>query len=139
MQPVKRARRSPRRTGKLILLPFLVMSVCCGLPAAGGLSLVAAEVRSPKTHKVDFNREVRPILAKNCFACHGQDEAKRAKGLRLDHREGAIKPLKSGEPAIIPGDPDSSAVVLRITEEDETMRMPPNKHGNRSRRPRSMC
>ena len=90
--------------------------------------------RSPsatKTPKVDFNREVRPILAKNCFACHGQDEAKRAKGLRLDRREAAVKPLKSGETAIVPGDPDSSELILRITEEDETLRMPPKKHGNR--------
>ncbi len=63
--------------------------------------------------KVDFNREVRPILSKNCFACHGSDEAKRAKGLRLDQREAAIKPLKSGEAAIVPGDPDSSALYLR--------------------------
>ena len=87
--------------------------------------------RLPKAHKVDFNREVRPILAKNCFACHGQDEAKRAKGLRLDRRESAVKPLKSGETAIVPGDPDSSELIVRVTEEDETLRMPPRKTGNR--------
>ena len=86
---------------------------------------------SPTARKVDFNREVRPILAKNCFACHGQDEAKRAKGLRLDRRESAVKPLKSGETAIVPGDPESSELILRITEEDETLRMPPKKTGNR--------
>jgi hypothetical protein len=81
--------------------------------------------------KVDFISEVRPILAKNCFACHGPDEAKRAKGLRLDQHESAIKPLKSGDAAIVPGDPDSSALYLRITEEDETLRMPPKKAGGR--------
>ncbi len=81
--------------------------------------------------KVDFSREVRPILAKNCFTCHGPDEAKRAKGLRLDQRESAIKPQKSGDPAIVPGDPDSSALYLRIIEEDETLRMPPRKTGGR--------
>ncbi len=80
---------------------------------------------------VDFNREVRPVLSKNCFACHGSDEAKRAKGLRLDLRATAIKPLKSGETAIVPGDPDSSALVARIAEEDDTIRMPPRKAGNR--------
>ncbi|MFO0892047.1 MAG: PSD1 and planctomycete cytochrome C domain-containing protein [Isosphaeraceae bacterium] len=80
---------------------------------------------------MDFNREVRPLLAKNCFACHGSDEAKRAKGLRLDVRDAALKPLKSGDPAIVPGDPDGSALVARITEEDETLRMPPKKSGNR--------
>jgi hypothetical protein len=84
-----------------------------------------------KPNKVDFIREVRPILAKNCFACHGPDESKRAKDLRLDHRESAIKPLKSGDAAIVPGDPESSALYLRITEEDETLRMPPKKVGGR--------
>jgi len=81
--------------------------------------------------KVGFIAEVRPILAKNCFTCHGPDEAKRAKGLRLDQRESAIKPLKSGDAGIVPGDPDSSALYLRITEEDETLRMPPRKAGGR--------
>ncbi len=81
--------------------------------------------------KVDFIAEVRPILAKNCLVCHGLDEAKRAKGLRLDQRESAIKPLKSGDAAIVPGDPESSALYLRITEEDETIRMPPRKAGGR--------
>jgi mono/diheme cytochrome c family protein len=80
--------------------------------------------------KVDYNREVRPILARNCFACHGQDEAKRAKGLRLDRRDSAVKPLKNGEKAIVPKDPDSSELIARITEEDATMRMPPRKSGN---------
>jgi hypothetical protein len=90
-------------------------------PAAGPLS----------GRKVDYNREVRPILAKNCFACHGQDEAKRAKGLRLDLREAAVKPLKNGDVAIVPGDPDSSELIARLVEEDETLRMPPKKTGGR--------
>ena len=112
---------------RLLMLGSLYPSLAT---IAGSISTSTAEPTSPKTRNVDFNREVRPILAKNCFACHGQDEAKRAKGLRLDLREGAVKPLKSGETAIVPGDLDSSALVLRITEEDETLRMPPKKHGN---------
>jgi len=103
-----------------------------------GVALVSPPVGRPSfagdaaaTVKVDYIREVRPILAKNCFACHGPDEAKRAKGLRLDLRDSAIKPLKSGDAAIVPGDPDSSALYLRITEEDETLRMPPKKTGER--------
>jgi len=106
-------------------LCLLIVSLSCGFDSE------AAEPGSSKTRTVDFNREVRPILAKNCFACHGQDEAKRAKGLRLDQRESAVKPLKSGETAIVPGDADSSALFLRITEEDDTLRMPPRKSGNR--------
>jgi hypothetical protein len=102
------------------------------LGLATGLPLsLAAEPASPKTSKVDYNRDVRPILAKNCFACHGQDEAKRAKGLRLDRRESAVKPLKSGETAVVPGDPESSELIQKITDEDDTLRMPPKKTGNR--------
>ncbi len=90
-----------------------------------------AEPAKPEAHEVDYNRDVRPILAKNCFACHGQDEAKRAKGLRLDRRDAAIKPTKNGQIPIVTGDPDSSEMILRITEEDETLRMPPRKSGAR--------
>jgi hypothetical protein len=106
-----------------VLLAIAVVLVPLGPPA------FADDPAGPG--KVDFIREVRPILAKNCFTCHGPDEGKRAKGLRLDLRESAIKPLKSGDPAIVPGDPESSALYLRITEEDETLRMPPKKVGER--------
>jgi Protein of unknown function (DUF1553)/Protein of unknown function (DUF1549)/Planctomycete cytochrome C len=116
--------RSPNR--------LLALAIFCGLGTVTGWSYTpAAEPTTPKTQKVDFNREVRPILAKNCFACHGQDEAKRAKGLRLDRREAAIASRKNGEKAIVPGDPDSSEMILRVSEEDETLRMPPRKSGNR--------
>ncbi len=102
-----------------------------GLLPAPGLVPAAEPGASAAKRKVNYNREVRPILAKNCFACHGQDEAKRAKGLRLDVRESAIKPLKNDDVAIVAGDPDSSEVIARVTEEDETLRMPPRKTGNR--------
>ncbi len=120
-----------RPTGLMVLDCVLLLSA---LPMAGtSLADEPASTTGPaKTARpVDFNREVRPILSKNCFACHGTDEAKRAKGLRLDLREAAVKPLKSGEAAIVPGDPDSSNLVARISEEDDTLRMPPRKAGNR--------
>ena len=115
-------RFAARRSAALCLL---MVSLYCGATS------MAAEQSSPKARTVDFNREVRPILAKNCFACHGQDDARRAKGLRLDQRASAVKPLKSGETAIVPGDAESSALFLRVTEEDDTLRMPPRKAGNR--------
>ncbi len=122
-------RNSPR-------IPFRthLVGVLVGLVLVIGRNETPASATEPDAsskRKVDFNREVRPILAKNCFACHGQDEAKRAKGLRLDVREAAIKLLKSGETAIVPGDAESSALIFRITEDDETVRMPPAKSGNR--------
>ena len=75
--------------------------------------------------KVDFTREVRPVLASHCFKCHGQDEGARKAELRLDVRQFAIKPAKSGELAIVPGKPDKSELVRRIFAEDDDQ-MPPD-------------
>jgi len=116
----------------IALLRLGLLGLFWGLESLIGPSLsLGAEPGSAKTGRVDYNREVRPILARNCFACHGQDEAKRAKGLRLDRRESAVKPLKSGETAIVPGDPESSELIQKVTDDDETLRMPPRKAGNR--------
>ncbi len=120
-----------RATGMMVLgCVQLVSALPAARPSPAGEPLSASpDARTVKP--VDFNREVRPILSKNCFACHGSDEAKRVKGLRLDQREAAVKPLESGEAAIVPGDADSSNLVARISEEDDTVRMPPRKAGNR--------
>ena len=74
---------------------------------------------------VDFNREVRPILAQQCFACHGMDDHGRKGKLRLDLSESAYGQGKSGETAIVPGKPDASEVVKRILTTDEDDLMPP--------------
>ena len=110
-----------------------MMGLClaAGWGVGAAPSMAAEPGAAGSQRRVDFNREVRPILAKNCFACHGQDETKRAKGLRLDRRESATRPLQSGETAIVPGDGDSSELILRVTEEDDTIRMPPRKAGSR--------
>jgi Protein of unknown function (DUF1553)/Protein of unknown function (DUF1549)/Planctomycete cytochrome C len=112
---------------RLGALVGVVAAIACSV----ALGVRAGELGTASTRKLDYNRDVRPILAKNCFACHGQDEAKRAKGLRLDRRESAVRPRGDSEAAIIPGDSESSALVFRITEEDETIRMPPRKAGKR--------
>jgi hypothetical protein len=75
--------------------------------------------------QVDFNRDVRPILANHCWQCHGFDEHSRQAGLRLDIREQALKPAESGEIAIIPGNPDHSELMARVTAGSEDVRMPP--------------
>lgn len=80
---------------------------------------------------VDFNREVRPILSTKCFQCHGPDEPARKAGLRLDVRENAIKALKSGNAAIVPGKDGESELVARISSGDEDEVMPPTQHGPR--------
>ena len=73
----------------------------------------------------DFNREVRPILSNNCFKCHGPDDKARKSKLRLDVREEALKPAKSGDVAIVPGKVDESELVTRIFSKDEDVMMPP--------------
>ncbi len=71
------------------------------------------------------------MLSRNCLACHGPDPSKRAAGLRLDRRDEATKARDNGTAAIVPGDPDSSALILRITADEDTLHMPPKKSGNR--------
>jgi mono/diheme cytochrome c family protein len=86
--------------------------------------IVAAE------HAVDFNRDIRPILAANCYACHGPDEAERQADLRLDTKAGALADL-GGHAAISPGKPDDSALLQRITSTDPDAVMPPPDTGKK--------
>jgi hypothetical protein len=72
--------------------------------------------------KVEYNRDVRPILMENCFACHGPDSASRKAGLRLDQRDAAIK-----MGAITPGKAKESALIERINTSDPKEIMPPPK------------
>ena len=78
---------------------------------------------------ISYNRHVRPILSNNCFACHGPDEATRPAGLRLDVREDAISPLRSGNVALVPGDAAASEMLTRIHAENPHDRMPPMEAG----------
>jgi hypothetical protein len=70
----------------------------------------------------EYNRDVRPILAENCFACHGADSAARKAKLRLDVRDDAIK---AG--AVVPGKPDDSEALRRVLSDDPQELMPPPK------------
>ncbi len=79
--------------------------------------------------EVQYNRDVLPILAENCFHCHGFDQGKREAGLRLDSAEGASQELDSGERAIIPGKVAQSALVERIFTTDTDALMPPEDSG----------
>jgi hypothetical protein len=77
-----------------------------------------------KRSEIEFNRDIRPILADACFHCHGPDEAKRKSKLRLDTEEGAGR-------VIAPGNPAGSEMIRRISAEEESERMPPRKSGRR--------
>ena len=80
--------------------------------------------------KVDFNRDIRPILANNCLLCHGPDAKNRKADLRLDVREVAISDL-GGHSAIVPGKPDKSELIKRVTSTDRDEAMPPAKTGKK--------
>lgn len=81
--------------------------------------LAAAELR--------FNRDIQPILSKNCFACHGPDEHERKAKLRLDTEEGFRVGGESEEPVAIAGKPNESLLWERISTTDEDELMPPPK------------
>jgi hypothetical protein len=84
---------------------------------------------APAAPRIDFNRDIRPILSNKCFACHGPDDGKREAGLRLDDARIATGELESGVIAIVPDDPDASELIRRVTSSDEAERMPPVDFG----------
>ena len=94
---------------------FMSRFVTCGvvLLVLGGLGEIPVMAAAPS-----FNKDVRPILAEHCFACHGQDEAARKAGLRLDTAAGATAVLKSGRAAIVPGAPSASSIMSRVLSQD---------------------
>lgn len=93
-----------------LVLSFVLSIACSGI----GLRVSAAE--SP----IDFNRDIRPIFAARCFACHGPDESHREADLRLDHRDAAID-----YGAIVPNAPEESLLLERILSDDPDLQMPP--------------
>jgi hypothetical protein len=83
-----------------------------------------ARAGDPPPRAVDFDRDIRPILADACYKCHGPDAAKRQADLRLDVRAGAFAE-RGGKPAVVPGDPAQSAMIQRLTATETSKRMPP--------------
>jgi len=112
---MQRARKRPPSVGTLsLLLPAAVAGVLFALwwPA-----LLHGEER------LQFNRDIRPILSDNCFLCHGPDANRREADLRLDLRDEAVQQV------LVPGKPDESEVVARIYSSDpDTIMPPPDSH-----------
>jgi hypothetical protein len=75
---------------------------------------------------VDFSTQIRPLLSENCVFCHGPDEKKREGDLRLDE-EASAKANRDGVTAVVPGDPERSALIQRIVSTDPDEVMPPPK------------
>jgi len=97
---------------RIVSFNILIQFVAC-LPA----------VAAPAA-KIDFQRQVRPILSNACFSCHGPDKNTRLADLRLDTKDGAFTARANGAP-IVPGKPEASLIYQRITHNNAGLRMPP--------------
>jgi hypothetical protein len=93
------------------------------------LAMAPAPARA--ADRIDFNRDIRPILSDKCFKCHGFDDAARQAGLRLDQRDVATRPLESGAVAIIPGNAAESELFVRVASQDPDVKMPPPDSGKK--------
>ena len=135
-------RMRPRWLGEpsFIALAILLI-VLSGWLAVGGLTAQTPPVRTrsappraaarpvPQESNgpapIDFNWDIRPILSENCFRCHGPDAGNRRANLRLDTRDSAYAERGAGVHAIVPGNPDASELIRRITQSNSALRMPP--------------
>lgn len=98
------------------------------LIAVAALVVSAAQVVAAPPPEIDFDRQIKPLLSDRCFKCHGPDEQNREAELRLDVAEGLQQAAESTEGAeriVLPGQPDASALYLRIASHDDDLRMPP--------------
>ncbi len=98
-----------RRNKKITLTVFLIITV-----------IVVFILSSGQSH-IDFNTQIKPIINKNCIACHGG--VKQQAELSFLFRSEALKKVKSGKYAILPGDPDHSEMIRRVSLKDPEERM----------------
>lgn len=104
----------------------------CSVTIPGVVSFIVSACLLPgrgfaQSKEVDFQRDVRPILAEHCTHCHGADATSRQAGLRLDLRDAALRGGESGDPAIVPGKPDESEMIVRVSSHNADEMMPPPK------------
>jgi hypothetical protein len=95
------------------------------LPITVCLALLFSRALAANDHNPDFTRDIRPVLARHCFKCHGPDDKARKAKLRLDLRDTALHGGRSGLPAIVPGKLEESELARRISSSDESEVMPP--------------
>jgi hypothetical protein len=105
---------------------ILYAAVCfCGVFARASSEPTIAQGQPAATADFTFDRDIRPILSNNCFACHGPDEKQRETKFHFDTKEGAF--LEEG--VIVPGAAAKSMLIQRITNADPEKRMPPPESG----------
>src|SRR5918992_2872797 len=103
--------------GSLAAIRTMVIVLLASLPVGSQTQLPA-----DATVKVDYEKDVKPLLAENCYSCHGS-EVQQA-GLRLDLRQNALRGSEYG-PVIIPGKSAESKLIKRLVDGDGGMQMPP--------------
>ena len=109
------------RFATLLALPAAMLSVLIAT------DVVSAVADSSSNVEVDFSRQIRPLLAKQCFSCHGPD--KQESGVALHEFEKATSEADSGLKPIVPGDISASEILRRIASDDPDSRMPPEGTG----------
>jgi hypothetical protein len=117
------------------LAQFNAPLFACAIIVAGLLLAPATGCRNHRASVVagqhlDFNQDVQPILARNCFSCHGPDPEMRKAGLRLDLGEAAFRKRPGHPDAIVPGHPEKSELIKRIESKDPHYLMPRSPQGD---------
>jgi hypothetical protein len=107
----------PHRFRKLLCLCIFGPGLVCSFLTSSALAF-QAETKA-ESQEIRFDRDIRPILSENCFACHGFDERARQAELRLDVWEEGLQRV------IVAGQPAESELFQRITASDPALRMPP--------------
>ena len=102
---------------------LIMRQILCVVACSCSAVLAAAE-----PDRVSFNRDLRPIMSDTCFRCHGPDRNARKADMRLDIREEAVKPTRSGHVPIVPGDPDKSEIITRIFSTGASVMPPKSAH-----------
>ena len=125
-QPLQRGQRrfDPASPDRIVRNVLPLAPVVRSLVWLGCLAWLASAVDASEVSDVRFGRDIRPILAEHCFACHGPDAEHREAGLRLDLRDAAI------ETAIDPGNASQSELLRRVTSTDPDVVMPPPDQGS---------
>jgi hypothetical protein len=124
MRWLRRFRQDASRPAVCPLLAGARSGAALLVNAGVAVAVVAADA------PIDYQRQVAPLLAERCLACHGVDDASRQGGLRLDRREDMLRGGDSGHAAVVPGQPDASLLLQRLASTDPAERMPPPEAGD---------
>ncbi len=126
--------RLPRGIVRSAPTQVALAAIAClaGVVLGGSVGCHSRQASQPTVQgaqHLDFNQDVQPILAANCFACHGPDPEMRKAGLRLDLEESAFRKRAGHPDAIVPGHPEQSELFKRIESKDPHHLMPQSQQG----------